>query len=125
MLRADVFDAIGLFDEKLPACEDYDLWLRLSARFPVRFLPWKLIVKNGGHPDQLSQKYDAMDKFRVYAIDKLLRQIPLEAEIRRLAIETLIYKCGILAKGCVKRKKMAEARDYQGLIEKYSFELDA
>lgn len=123
MLRAEVFDVIGLFDETLPVCEDYDLWLRLAARFPVRFIPRKLIVKMGGHPDQLSRKYEAMDRFRVYAIDKLLRQVPLEADSRRLAIETLIDKCAILLKGCVKRKKTAEARLYRDLMEKYSLEL--
>ena len=124
MLRAEVFDAIGLFDETLPACEDYDLWLRLSARFPIQFIPRKLIVKTGGHADQLSRKYDAMDRFRVYAIDKLLCQAALKSETRRLAIETLIEKCGILSQGCVKRNKNAEARIYQDLVEKYLFELD-
>ena len=123
MLRAAVFDVIGLFDETLPACEDYDLWLRLSARFPVHCIPRKLIIKTGGHADQLSRKYDAMDRFRVYAIDKLLCQVSLEAITRRLAIETLIKKCDILVKGCVKRNKKAEARIYQDLMEKYSLEL--
>ena len=80
MLRAEILDEIGVFDESLPACEDYDLWLRLTARHAVEFIPKKLIIKTGGHPDQLSQKYDAMDKFRVYAIDKLLGQVSLDGE---------------------------------------------
>ena len=50
--RRDLFDQVGGFDEGLPACEDYDLWLRVTARFPVFFIPQQLIVKRGGHPGQ-------------------------------------------------------------------------
>ena len=122
MLRAEVFDEIGLFDESLPACEDYDLWLRLAARYSVEFIPHKLIIKTGGHSDQLSQKYDAMDRFRVYAIDKLLSQTSLEENTRQLAIEILIKKCGILLNGCLKRDNKDQEKKYRNLIEKYSSE---
>jgi glycosyltransferase involved in cell wall biosynthesis len=120
MIRAEVLDEIGVFDESLPACEDYDLWLRLTARYLVEYIPHKLIIKTGGHSDQLSQKYDAMDKFRVYAIDKLLGQVYLGDNIRKLAIEILIDKCGILLNGCLKRKNKDHAKIYSNLIEKYS-----
>ena len=33
MLRRDLFERIGGFDENFPVCEDYDLWLRIAARF--------------------------------------------------------------------------------------------
>lgn len=32
LARLDEINAVGGFNEGLPACEDYDLWLRLSAR---------------------------------------------------------------------------------------------
>jgi len=35
MIKKNLFDLVGLFDESLPVCEDYDLWLRISARYPV------------------------------------------------------------------------------------------
>jgi len=120
MLRAEVLDDIGVFDEALPACEDYDLWLRLAARHSVEFIPQKLVIKTGGHPDQLSQKYEAMDRFRVYAIDKLLGQACLDENIRQFAIEILIDKCGILLNGCFKRDNRDQAKIYSNLIEKYS-----
>jgi GT2 family glycosyltransferase len=34
-LRRDAFDAVGGFDASLRVCEDWDLWLRLSARYSV------------------------------------------------------------------------------------------
>ena len=30
MIHRRVFDHVGLFDESMPACEDYDLWLRIA-----------------------------------------------------------------------------------------------
>jgi len=32
LVHRTIFDQVGRFDESLPACEDYDLWLRISAR---------------------------------------------------------------------------------------------
>lgn len=38
VIRKDLFEEVGLFDETMPACEDYDLWLRIAARRPVFFV---------------------------------------------------------------------------------------
>lgn len=34
MIRADVFETCGNFDESLPYSEDWDLWLRVSLQYP-------------------------------------------------------------------------------------------
>jgi len=60
MIRRDVFDDVGLFDENLPACEDYDLWLRITVNEAVLYIDEALLEKTGGHDDQLSQRYPAM-----------------------------------------------------------------
>lgn len=123
MIRAEIIREIGWFDETLPACEDYDYWLRLTARFETLFLPQKLIVKRGGHSDQLSRKFDAMDRFRVYALDKALKSGPLKAGERQMAIKTLMDKCRVMLNGCAKRGKTDEIRFYRNLMDKYSLEL--
>ena len=43
---------MGNFDESLPACEDYALWLKMAAREPVHFLDEALTIKHGGHEDR-------------------------------------------------------------------------
>jgi len=48
LIHRDVFDEIGGFDEALPACEDYDLWLRAALRYPIETLPESLTIKRGG-----------------------------------------------------------------------------
>ena len=72
LIRSDVFKNIGVFDEKLPVCEDYDLWLRITANEEVLFVDEPLIKKFGGHSDQLSKKFWGLDRFRVYSIEKLI-----------------------------------------------------
>jgi glycosyltransferase involved in cell wall biosynthesis len=103
VLRKSTLQALGLFDESLPACEDYDLWLRLCHRFPVYFIDQALIVKYGGHEDQLSRKHPAMDRFRVRALHRLLETESLSAEYFEAARATLRAKLEILRKGACKR----------------------
>ena len=120
MMRASLFEEVGNFDESLPACEDYDFWLRVAVRHPFHFIPRKLIVKRGGHSDQLSRKYWGMDRFRVHALKKLLDKQGLDEQRSALVKEVLFQKCNILCKGFMKREKHAEAEGYRRLIEKYS-----
>jgi len=103
MMRRELFERMGGFDEDLPACEDYDLWLRIAARLPVRLLDTPLVIKRGGHPDQLSRKFWGMDRFRVTALCKLLESGLLSAEQRRQTERVLLKKCRILAEGARKR----------------------
>ena len=56
LINRQLLDEVGVFDETLEVCEDYDLWLRISARYPIQFIETPLIVKRGGHEDQLSKK---------------------------------------------------------------------
>ena len=125
MLRKSVLDEVGEFDELMPVCEDYDLWLRIAVRYPFKFLREKLILKRGGHKDQLSRKYWGMDRWRIYALDKLLRGDDLNMQQREWVTEMLINKSSILIQGFEKRGKTEEARVYKNLVSHYSKSLDS
>jgi GT2 family glycosyltransferase len=112
MMRRDLFADLGGFDESLPVCEDYDLWLRLALRLPVGLVREPLVVKRGGHADQLSRRYWGMDRFRVAALAKLLGSAELTGDRRRAAVETLRRKCAILANGARRRGRDEEAERY-------------
>jgi glycosyltransferase involved in cell wall biosynthesis len=120
MLRKEVFDVVGLFDEGLPVCEDYDLWLRITSRFPVFFITQKLIIKRGGHADQLSHRFWGNDRFRVQALEKIINDKVIQKQQKELAIQELIKKSIILENGFRKRGALSEADYYQRLIGKYS-----
>lgn len=117
MLRRDLFEALGGFDEALPVCEDYDLWLRLGAREPVGLLDEPLVIKRGGHADQLSRRYWGMDRFRVAALAKLLAADDLVDAQRMVAVTALREKCGILAAGASRRGRADEAARYAALAQ--------
>jgi glycosyltransferase involved in cell wall biosynthesis len=118
MIRRSLFDRVGRFDETLPACEDYDLWLRISCRFPVHLIDTPLIIKRGGHDDQLSSMI-GLDKFRIKAIEKIIESNRLSDDQYRAAVKTLKKKCDIYAAGCRKRGREGEALYYEALSGKY------
>ena len=115
MMRRELFDAVGGFDETLPACEDYDLWLRVARSHPVPLISDPLVIKRGGHPDQLSRSIWGLDRFRVAALQKLLGS-GLERERRDWAREVLRRKAAILSLGARKRGNQELARRYDAVV---------
>ena len=113
IMRRDLLEKVGYFDETLPCCEDYELWLRVSSRFPVLFVEQPLTEKHGGRPDQLSVRHRVgMDRFRIRALEKLLAAGELTAEQARLARRELARKCRIYGRGCLKHGRPEEGRYY-------------
>jgi glycosyltransferase involved in cell wall biosynthesis len=123
MMRKTLFSKVGLFDEALPVCEDYDFWLRVSARFPIFFINRKLIIKRGGHPDQLSQRSWGNDRYRVIALEKLLSEPPIGSDERELILKEMKKKCQILYRGFLKRGNQMEGRRYQEMMRRYGIEI--
>jgi glycosyltransferase involved in cell wall biosynthesis len=112
MLRRPLWQRLGGFDETLPACEDYDLWLRLTALVPVALLPERLIVKRGGHADQLSRTTPVLDQYRIVALEKMLTA-SLSWQQQQAVLQHLVHKCHIVALGAQKRHQMARCALYQ------------
>jgi glycosyltransferase involved in cell wall biosynthesis len=119
MIHRSIFDAIGLFDESLLACEDYDLWLRIGAKYPIHLLSDPLIIKRNGHEGQQSQKFWGMDRFRVKALKKMLDAGNLPEKQQKATQSFFETKCSILASGCEKRGKKEEAIFYKNLFDSY------
>lgn len=119
LLHKSLFDSIGMFNEDLPACEDYDLWLRICSRYPVVFVDEPQVIKYGGHDDQLSMQFWGMDRFRIRALSDLLDAWVLTEEQRDSTVEMLNRKIDMYVKGAMKRGKHDEVDYYLGLKEKH------
>jgi len=119
MIHRSVFEDVGVFDESLEVCEDYDLWLRICAKYSVLFIDEPLIVKYGGHKDQLSRKHWGMDRFRVKALEKMMSFGALNDEDEKATVNMILQKCGIIINGMKKRGNNDEAEKWQSKIEKY------
>ena len=116
MMRKVLLAKVDAFDESLPACEDYDLWLRVSCRYPVHLIDKPLVVKTGGHDDQLSNSV-GLDKYRIYALKKILQSDFLTDKQFQAAENMLKKKCRLYADGCVKHGRKTVATYYYRLAE--------
>jgi glycosyltransferase involved in cell wall biosynthesis len=118
MMTKDLFNQVGGFDESFPVCEDYDLWLRIAKDHAIPLIPEPLVVKRGGHADQLSHSTWGMDRYRVQALRNLLRN-GLVGEKRTWTLETLHRKILILSQGARKRGKRDEAAAYEAILSAF------
>jgi glycosyltransferase involved in cell wall biosynthesis len=117
MFSRALWDELGPFDEDMPACEDYDLWLRVGLKYPGGLLRERLTVKHGGRPDQLSNSVGCLDLYRIYAIAKLLYSGNLSVEEQAMAVEELQLKAGFYVGGCRKRGREAQAARIERLVQ--------
>ena len=108
MIHRRIFDEIGLFDEDLIICEDYDLWLRISSKYPVLYLDSMLIKKFGGHEDQLSKNINGIEQFRIQSLEKILKNLPLKHSYFNAAKNMVLKKLRIYRSGLIKRNKIKE-----------------
>jgi len=119
MIHKDVINKIGLFDEELGTCEDYDLWLRISLHYPIYLLEKSLIIKRNGHMGQLSATH-GQDANRVQALLKILKDPEMNVTQTDLVKKDIIRRSKILAQGCLKREKLEEAKYYQSIPSQLS-----
>ena len=115
LMTRELFELARGFDESFPVCEDYDLWLRIALDHPVYLIPAPLVLKRGGHADQLSRSTWGLDRFRVRAIKKLL-DTGIQGQKKKWAVEALARKVAILAQGARKRRNEGEALMYEDLL---------
>ncbi len=120
IMHRRLFDEVGLFDENLPACEDYDLWLRICSRYPVLHIEEALVSKFGGHQDQLSHKHWGMDRFRIRALNKIISDSRLKQQDRDAAINMLQHKIKIYLAGAEKHGNTQHLGEFKQLFSKYS-----
>ena len=119
LLHRSLLDESGLFDESFPVCEDYELWLRITARRPVFFVPEQLVVKRGGHADQLSRSRWGMDRYRVRGLLKSVDSGCLTPQQRQWAAAEIVRKSEILEQGFAKRGRMDRASHYRELRRRF------
>jgi glycosyltransferase involved in cell wall biosynthesis len=120
MARREFFAQVGLFDEELPCCEDYDLWLRAAWRLEFLHVPEPLTIKHGGRKDQLSRLHRVgMDRYRIKALLKLMEQARLYGDREKLVRRELARKCRIYGRGCLKHGRQTEGERYLALAARY------
>jgi len=124
VVKRTLLEDVGVFDNDFPACEDYDLWLRISWKYPIWLIPEPLIIKEGGAPDQLSRSIEGMDRYRIRSIARLIKSACLSERQTQAALKELRLKCRVYGNGCLRRGKKEEGEYYlnlPALLEKKAF----
>jgi glycosyltransferase involved in cell wall biosynthesis len=115
VVKRSLLEEVGVFDEGFPVCEDYDLWLRISWKYPIWLIPQPLVIKEGGSPDQLSRSIEGMDRYRIRAIARLIGSGCLTEKQATAALKELRFKCRVYGNGCLRRGKKKEGEYYLSL----------
>ncbi len=117
MLRKSLLDRLGLFDESFVVCEDFDLWLRITARESIGFSQEALTIKHGGHADQLSLQHHSMDLWRLRALVKHINNETLDGSKQTALKESMIEKAEILLKGFQKHTNYVHLEEVQKYLD--------
>ena len=117
LFKKNILDKVGLFDESLPVCEDYDMWLKICSSEEVLFVQDKLTYKYGGHKDQLSKSYWGMDRFRIKSIENIIKNFDLTYKQKKQAKKELIKKLKIIINGAFKRNNLSIVNEFSTKLE--------
>jgi glycosyltransferase involved in cell wall biosynthesis len=55
LIKRSTFETVGLFNEQLPIYGDYEMWLRIASRYPIRFLN-KVVYLYRRHKGSISMR---------------------------------------------------------------------
>jgi glycosyltransferase involved in cell wall biosynthesis len=113
MIHKSILDDIGLFDENLKVCEDFDLWLRILDKYEIGLINKKLIIKIAGDHNQLSFVTPMMDRYRIEAL--------LKHKNKQNVRDMIIEKSFILIKGAKKHNNQEIENYYSTLVEELIF----
>jgi len=125
LFHRSLLDDVGFFEEELKVCEDYDLWLRITAKYPVLFLDEPLIIKYGGHKDQLSKVPEGIERYRIQTLEKLKQNKKLVPKQKYLVERMLVKKYKIYANGVLKRGRKGEHEKLMHKLRELEINMEA
>jgi glycosyltransferase involved in cell wall biosynthesis len=86
VIRKECLEEVELFDESLPECEEYDLWLRIAKKFQVGFIDEPLTVyTDNPHGISTNSLAGRLQRLKVLEKDYLKECIPQALYRKRLA----------------------------------------
>ncbi len=85
MVRRKHFDAVGGFDETLPNCEDWDLFVRLAKLGTLHGVQDDMMIYTYDDGDKLSRNYEKLLRGHEMVIAKILSSLPAGPQRDRVA----------------------------------------
>lgn len=75
MVKREIFEELGNFDEALYYSEDYDMWLRIIAKYPIGYIP-DVLVQYRKHTSNMSTGSLKHYDYQVTVMRKIVEQVP-------------------------------------------------
>ncbi len=122
LVHRSCFAECGTFDENLPACEDYDMWVRLSAHYQIRFVEGVTVARRAMRRDGSPRAW-SWDRFRVYALEKAFQSGRLTIGQRLLVAEEIVRKCERLVEGFKRQKSEERSNFYERKRRRFAQEV--
>lgn len=88
VVRRESFVAVGGFDESLPNCEDWDMWLRLSRLGTLRGVQDDLLIYSFDGSDKLSRNYEKLLRGHEMVINSIL--LPLRGSDKYDSVASML-----------------------------------
>jgi glycosyltransferase involved in cell wall biosynthesis len=82
LIRRSLLSEIGGFDESLPSCQDWDLWLRLAERGNLHLLRTALTLCSYENGDRISRNIDAVFEGHRSVFSKIYEADPRPEALR-------------------------------------------
>jgi len=81
LVKSEILNQVGFFDEKNKQCEDWDMWLRIAKSYLI-FPIQEYLVKHREHPHRLSSSSDEAFFYEIAVLKKALSTAPPEINPR-------------------------------------------
>lgn len=109
VMRREVFEAVGGFDPALCGAADWELWLRIAARYTYGYLHRPLGVWTQ-HTSNMSSNHDTMNLDFCRALQAVLDKCDLKPDDRQFVLERLRHHLFAYAYRAYDRGDVGEAR---------------
>ena len=102
LIRREVINSVGLFDPALKACEDWDFYLRIGAKWNFALVKKVQIIYRQSS-SSMTSKLDVMEKHTLIVIDRAFEIAP--SELLYLKKQSLAWMYKFTAQQCLKYGK--------------------
>ncbi|NJL36223.1 MAG: glycosyltransferase [Leptolyngbyaceae cyanobacterium RM2_2_4] len=97
LIRRHAVDSVGYFDESLVGGQDWDMWLRLAAKFPFTVVPLpQILYRKYPNSNSWSNNVERQEIGFKRVIEKALAEAPDSVKCHQKTIISNRYKCLIV-----------------------------
>jgi len=88
LIRSECFQKVGLFDESLKSCQDWDMWKRISEQYEFDFVP-EILSITYLHEDQISSNFESLIPGRTRMVEKHMDEFRRHPDILLIHLKRL------------------------------------